>query len=104
NKESAVPERLDIKGDIIPWHYVAKNFFHDVLHRDDSFSAAKFVNYDAHPLGASQKELEQLQRSHRLGDEGRSNQFLCVMFRRIEHEQFHIDEPKNLIGRVGVDR
>ena len=52
----------------------------------------------------SEKKLKQLQRGHRLGHKRRSDEFSGVMFRRIEQEQFHIDDPENLIRRIDVNR
>ena len=67
HKKSAVSERFDVKGDIIPRQRVAKDLFHDVVHGDDPFGAAKFVNDHCHSLRMSEKKLKQLERSHRLG-------------------------------------
>ena len=52
----------------------------------------------------SQKKLKQLESVHRLRDKRGSQQFFGVMFRRIEQEEFHIDNPENLIGRIGINR
>src|SRR5437763_6068866 len=52
----------------------------------------------------SEKTLEQLQRGHRLGHKGGSDEFFGVMFRWIEQQQFHIEYPENLIGRIDVNR
>src|SRR5207245_10508705 len=103
DEKSAVSERLDVKGDIAPRQRITKDLFHDIVHGDDSFGAAEFVNHHSHSLGMSEKKLEQLQRGHRLGHKGGSDEFFGVMFRRVEQEQFHIDDPENLIGRIDIN-
>ena len=59
HEKFAVAERLDVKLQTVPRHGVAENFLDDILHGDDSFRAAKFVNHHAHALGMSEKKLEQ---------------------------------------------
>ena len=90
-------------GPAVPRHGPAENFVDDIVHGYDSFGAAEFVNDDAHALRMRQKELEQFQRAHRLRDERRSDQFLGVMFRWIEQEEFYVDNPEDLIRRIGIN-
>ena len=99
----AVPQRLDVKGCILARHRAAENFFDDILHGDDSLCAAKFVHHHGHSLGTSKKKFEQLERAHGLGDKRRRQQFLGVVFRWVEQEQFYVDDPEDLIGRIGVN-
>ena len=49
-----------------------------------------------------QKELEQFHGAHRLRDEGRRDQLLGVMFRRIEQEKFYVDDAEDLIRCIGI--
>src|SRR4029077_8430596 len=103
HEKFALAERLDVKLRTVPWHGAAENFLDDIRHGDDSFSAAEFVHHDAHALGMRQKELEQFQRAHRLRDKRRRDQFLGVMFRRIEQEKFYVDDAEDLIRRIGIN-
>src|SRR4029453_12050728 len=93
----------DVKLRTIPRRGATENFLDDIPHGDDSFNAAEFVNYDAHPLGMRQKELEQFHRTHRLRDKRRRHQFLGVMVRRIEQEKLYVDDAEYLIRRIGIN-
>src|SRR6267154_3026805 len=57
HQKFAVAERLDVKGCVLARRSSAENFFHHILHGDDSLCAAKFVHHDAHSLGTSEKKL-----------------------------------------------
>src|SRR5947208_15457982 len=103
HQKFAVAERLDVKCCVLARHGTAENFFHDILHGDDSLCAAKFVHDHGHSLGTSKKKFEQLERAHGLGDKRRRQQFLGVVFRWVEQEQFYVDDPEDLIGSIGVN-
>src|SRR5438876_265857 len=104
HQKIAVFERFDVKVDIASGKRVAQNVLHDIRCGDDPFGPAIFIHHDCHSLWMRQKELEQLQRPHRLGHKRRSDQFFGVMLRWIEQKQFYIDDPKDLIRRVGINR
>src|SRR5207247_10891864 len=101
DEKLTLTERLDIKGDIVPRHRVANDFFHDVLHRYDSFDPTKLVNHHCHTLRVSHKKLEQFERMHRLGNERGSDEFFGVMFRRIEQRsEEHTSELQSRVDLV----
>ena len=102
--QTPVLERLDVKLGVAQRCGVADDLLDDVGQRDDPLRPAKLIDHNRKSLRVREKTSQQVHRSHRLRDERRRHEHLGVMLRGIEEELFHVDDPNDLIGRVGVNR
>ncbi|MGC3989309.1 MAG: hypothetical protein QM796_06455 [Chthoniobacteraceae bacterium] len=102
-EQASVAEIFEIELVLAEGHGIADEFLDQIGHGDDALGAAVFIKDDREALRAGEEAAEQIERLHRLGDEGGRAHKLGIGDGGIEQQRLDVEDAEDVIGRVAID-